>query len=168
MTMPLFGAGQRVTGAKLKALADGIDTINGRILVASATASDNTPRTTTSAVFTSVLVPAGLCGQSFTAPPSGKVHITWNVDQDNSAAGFVSSAIVIKQGSTIGSGTGVLAADFQTSRMDYNGGQSRATGSHYQSGLVAGAVYNAYLEHLTSAGTGTFVWRSVTVMPVLA
>jgi hypothetical protein len=130
--------------------------------------TDNTARTTTSASFTSTLTAANICGVSFTAPPSGKVVIMWNVDQDNDGAGFVATSIAIRTGSTVGSGTSVLAAAFATSKIDYNGAQSRGATYHTQTGLTAGTVYNVYLEHLTSTGTGTFQWRAVTVLPQLA
>lgn len=129
---------------------------------------DPTSRTLTATSFTSTLSPANICGVAFTAPPSGKVVLLWNVDQDNSAAGFVATSIAIRTGSTVGSGASVLAAGFSTAKIDYNGSQTRDGCSHPYTGLTPGTVYNAYLEHLTSTGTGTFQWRSVVVLPQLA
>lgn len=132
------------------------------------TNSDSTARTTTSTSFTSTLTAANICGVSFTAPPSGKVVVLFDADQDNSLSGFCATSIAIRTGSTVGSGTSVLAAAFANSKIDYNGAQSRGGVSHPQTGLTPGTVYNAYLEHLTSTGTGTFQWRTVIVLPQLA
>lgn len=139
--------------------------IASMLSVATVSMTDDTARTTTSVSFTSTLSPATICGVAFTAPQSGKVLINWSVDQDNSLSGFCATSIAIRQGSTLGSGAGVLGSAFSVSKIDYSGSQSRNGAAHLHVGLTPGAAYNVVLEHLTSTGTGTFQWRSVIVTP---
>lgn len=151
-----FAAGQPLTATDLNMTSD--------------SNADATSRTTTSTSYTSTLSPATICGLSFIAPPSGKVLILWAASCNNSSAGNIATCSpAVRTGSIVGSGSLFLAAD--DSRAVYNsttifirpGAQTNVTG------LTAGSIYNVALEHRAfSAGTATFAFREVTVVPQLA
>lgn len=166
MTMPIFGAGQRVTGAMLRALADAIDDINEILNYDSWSVDDTTLRTTTSAAYTTTLSPANILGTPFSAPPSGIVLILWGCRLNNSATNFTAAAIQVASGSTPGSGATFLAADDNravTTDGNIFEGQSRAT---RVTGLTAGGSYNVAMYHRTAGGTGSFTARDIQVIPL--
>ncbi len=169
MTMPFFGAGQRVTGAKLMVLANGINAINARLDVPSNNIADPTSRTTSSAVYTTTLAPANVLGVSFTAPASGIISVEWGCRLANSVSGnFTSASFQVSTGGVVGSGTPFLvASDDRAVTTDGNifEGQSRQS---RVTGLTPGATYNAAMYHRTTAGVATFVARDISVIPLLA
>lgn len=169
MTMPIFGAGQRVTGAYLRALADAIDTINATIAVASRSIADATLRTTASAAYTTTLAPANVLGIDFIAPPSGIVSVEWGCRLNNSVSGnFTAATFQVAAGGVVGAGAVFLAAsDDRAVTTDGNifEGQSRQA---RVTGLTAGATYNVAMYHRVGAGTGSFTARDISVIPLLA
>lgn len=138
------------------------------LLMTTAQNTDTTARTTTSTSYTTTLAPAGLCGVSFVAPPSGKVMIEWGCGLDNSSAPSLAvCSFAVRAGSTVGSGVSFQASD--DGRAISGQLYHRSGASSEVTGLTAGSTYNVVLEHRTaSAGTGTFSNRSVTVIPQLA
>ena len=145
-----------------------IDAVDAKVATVSIANSDATSRTTASTSYTSTLSPANICGVSFTAPPSGKVVIGVNCQLSNSSGPNVAQcAPVIKTGSTVGSGTGVLSADDGRAVTSIANGRGGIT--TFVAGLTSGTVYNVSLEHRAfSAGTATFSNREVVVTPQLA
>lgn len=130
--------------------------------------ADATLRTTTSTAYTSTLTAPNICGVAFTAPPSGKVKIHFDVDSANSGNNFTGTSPEVRQGSTVGSGTVFQAAADSTSVSTGSTtfeSQGRMT---LVTGLTPGTVYNVALCHRVVAGTGSFDRREVTVAPSLA
>lgn len=106
------------------------------------------------------------CGVAFVAPTTGRVKIDHSGWQSNSAANFTMTAPVVRQGSTVGSGTVVLAAsDDNTVAVAGGGAQYRNGTSILVTGLTPGSAYNVRIEHRVSGGTGTIQRRNVIVTP---
>jgi hypothetical protein len=147
-----FSAGQILLASQLNAQAD-------------VSNADATSRTTTSTAYTTTLSPATICGIAFVAPPSGKVKILWNNEASNSGASFTLTSPQVATGSTVGSGTVVLAAD--DARTTNVGGTTsdRHGASTTCTGLTPGDTYNVALYHRVGSGTGTFLRREVIVSP---
>jgi len=127
-----------------------------------------TTRTTTSTSFTTTLTAAQICGVAFTAPTSGKVLITWRCTLANSANNYTACSFGIATGSVVGSGVAFLAPDdARTVSTDSSTFEGQGA-SEYVSGLTSGNAYNVALYHRVVAGTGSFVRRTATVIPLLA
>lgn len=138
------------------------------LLMTSAQTSDTTARTTTSTSYTTALTPAQICGVAFTAPPSGKVTISWGCGLDNNTAPHLAvCSFAIRAGSVVGSGASFQASDdgrALATQLYHNSGRASEV-----TGLTPGTIYNVALEHrVASAGTGTFSNRTVLVTPELA
>lgn len=133
-----------------------------------ATTSNTDPtvsRTTTSTVFTGALTPATVCGMAFIAPPSGKVQITWRATMANSGNNYTASSFAVAAGSTVGSGAVFQSGDdARTVSTDSTTFEGQGA-TEYVSGLTPGATYNAYMVHRVVAGIGTFLRRTIGVVP---
>lgn len=107
------------------------------------------------------------CGVAFTAPTSGRVMVLWRaqVDHDGTALGFTAVSFVIRTGSTVGSGTVVLAADDNRAVIMAGTDVMQMGSSHLVTGLTPGDSYNVRLEHKVGAGVGTTERRGVVVAP---
>lgn len=106
-------------------------------------------------------------GRAFTMPPSGQVSIHYGCRIRNSGASASTyPTIQIRTGSTIGSGTVVLAAD-DSQAIDHAGSISDRNGGSYLFSGTSGTAYNVQMVHRVEAGTGTFSERQVYVVPVL-
>ena len=106
------------------------------------------------------------CGVAFTAPTTGRVLVPFKGDLFNdTAAQFTVLSFVIREGSTVGSGTVFLAAS--DSRAIVNTGTSpvQAGITELVTGLTPGTVYNVRLEHRVGANIGTILRRTVIVAP---
>lgn len=147
-----FSAGQILLASQLNAQAD-------------VSNSDATSRTTTSTAYTTTLTAATICGVSFVAPPSGKVKIFWNAEASNSGASFSLTSPQVATGSTVGSGTVILAADDARTINVTGTTTDRHGASTTCTGLTAGSTYNVALYHRVGSGTGTFLRREVIVSP---
>lgn len=102
-------------------------------------------------------------GRAFTVPPSGDVLINYAGRMSNSgstASTYIT--IQIRTGSTIGSGTVVLAAS-DTQAIDHAGSISDRNGAAYLFSGTVGSAYNVQLLHKVEAGTGTFSQRQCCV-----
>jgi hypothetical protein len=106
------------------------------------------------------------CGAAFVAPNSGRVLIHWAGRLDNSGANSTSISPVVREGTSVGSGTSVLAADLNNSVLNIGTDERRIGASYLLEGLTPGDDYNVRLEHRVSAGTGTIQGRHVAVVPV--
>jgi hypothetical protein len=105
-------------------------------------------------------------GRAFVAPASGKVivHLRSSIAP---AAGPATAwmSVRIGEGSVIGSGTVFQAASDNYALMLGVTGSADVGTSFEVSGLTPGAVYNAQLQHRTSAGTSFWSRREVIISP---
>lgn len=132
--------------------------------------------TTTSTSFTTTRSGAtSPVGVSFTAPPSGKVMIAWAAGLQNSSTGANAYSLVtfqIRQGTTIGSGTSVVAGDDNKSLQVHNlasgNGERQMGRTEAYFSLTAGNSYNVSLMFRVGANTGTFSRVSITLIPCIA
>ncbi len=103
---------------------------------------------------------ATTCGTTFIAPQSGKVNFQWSGEITN-VSSFSLLSIEVREGSTVGSGTVVFAADDNhTCRNDL----TLTVGCHQSkmlAGLTPGAVYNVRTMHRTNSTNGTFGRRKI-------
>ncbi|MGW5402645.1 hypothetical protein, partial [Streptomyces sp. NPDC003952] len=111
-------------------------------------------------------------GSSFTAPASGKVYVTVTSHMEhNTAAAFAYVAFEVRDGSTIGSGTVVHAANTDEGVGIGSSGTAptriNAGNRVLITGLTPGSAYNARTMHLTTAGNFDIFYRSLLVEPVL-
>lgn len=124
----------------------------------------NTAGTTTSGAFTATLTGGTACGVAFTAPASGKIMVYNNCEVQNSAAPTLSLCTIrIRTGSTVGSGSDILAA--ANAEAIFGGVSFRAGTSRPLSGLTPGSLYNAQQLFAVGGGTGTYVNKSLIVAP---
>lgn len=122
---------------------------------------------TTSTSYTAAVTGGTLadCAVSFVAPTSGRVLLLYAATLDNSAANLTYGTPEVRTGSSIGSGTVVLAAS-DDNAIKVNGTNEARYGTHYLlTGLTAGADYNARMLHRVSGGTGTLDERTMTAVP---
>lgn len=106
------------------------------------------------------------CGVAFLAPTSGKVKIDFAASLDHSG-GTSSTEVcpVVRTGSTVGSGSTVVAAS-SANAVRNEGTSDRRYDSHIVvEGLTPGDAYNVRLEHRTSGADATVQRRIVTVTP---
>lgn len=106
-------------------------------------------------------------GTSFTAPTTGRVIVSWNAFLDNATAttGQTYASWRLGTGSTVGSGTQVVAADDSRSILMTSQAQVRNGASELVSGLTPGSVYNVQMQHRSANGTGDITWRHIIVQP---
>lgn len=109
-------------------------------------------------------------GVAFTAPTSGAVDLDFRGQILNSVATNVTFiSPVVRTGSTIGSGTTVLAANDGRAMCcgitSANPGQSFVGAFCSVTGLTPGSAYNVQLEHRVNAGTGRTLLGEVRVSP---
>lgn len=129
--------------------------------------TQNTNGTTTSVTYTSTLTGGTACGIAFVAPPSGKVKIENNCRIFNSGANHSLCSIHVRNGSTIGSGTDVLAAADAQAIAYFGANDDRRGGSTLVTGLTPGNSYNVQQEFKVTGGTGNFSNKHLIVEKVL-
>ncbi|WP_026931231.1 hypothetical protein [Glycomyces tenuis] len=109
------------------------------------------------------------CGQTFTAPPSGRVKVQVYAHQQNtSGAGITLCSFQVRQGTTTG-GTLVyddldLTAYRTVGTTGIQGGAGRMT---LVSGLTSGSTYTAWAVVRVTSGTGTWHTTTIFVEPTL-
>lgn len=110
------------------------------------------------------------CGVAFLAPTTGRVMILYAARLGNNTDGQSCHLTpVVRDGSTVGSGSTIVAAsvenmiDIQAANASGNG---RAGAHLVVTGLTPGAAYNVRLEHSVTANTGNIQSRTVTVIPL--
>lgn len=132
----------------------------------SATDTQNTSGTTTSTSFTATLSGGTACSVTFTAPTSGNIQVVNSASISNSTTQNTWVSWELRTGSTPGSGTAIASAD-NNRALTHNGTTSeRASIVDVWTGLSAGTVYNVRQMYRVSSGTGTFVSKSLSVIPV--
>lgn len=114
-------------------------------------------------------------GVSFTAPPSGKVLIAWACGLQNGTTGANAYSLCtfqIRTGTTIGSGSVVVAGDDNKSLQIHNlnsaNGERQLGRTEGYFSLTAGNSYNVSLMFRVGTNTGTFSRVSVTLIPCIA
>lgn len=126
--------------------------------------------TVTSTTFTATRTGAtSPVGRTFTAPPSGKVLVSWRCAITNSttAAGLVT--FQVKTGTVLGSGTTVQAGADTISTQHLGTSTETSGAMELVEGLTAGSDYNiTQMYRVTSASTGTFARNSITITPCIA
>jgi hypothetical protein len=107
------------------------------------------------------------CGVAFVACTTGRAKIDWSAQLSNGSAGVGAIvAPVVREGSTVGSGTVVHAASLDEMLQVVGTSADRIGTAILVEGLTAGDTYNVRLEHrVGSASTGTAVRRIVIVAP---
>lgn len=141
--------------------------LTGDRLVARQTAHARnvTTGSTTSTGYIVSLTTAGTCGVAFVAPPSGKVTIWFHTAGFNSGANDNKTAVRVGTGAVVGSGTEFYAAT-DNDMILFTGATTYGSSSFAEvSGLTPGNTYNACMAHRVGAGTGSFVFRSIKVIP---
>lgn len=131
-----------------------------------ATDSESASGTTTSTSFTATLTGGTACEVTFVAPTSGKVCIVNTGSLVNSGANETQMGFRIGTGSTPGAGTEVLAASVDRSLRNTGTNRISATFEWFVTGLTAGSTYNVQQQFAVAAGTGTFLRKQLTVVPV--
>lgn len=156
--MATFAAGQRLTAQLLNAA-----------FTEAVTDVQATSGTTTSTTYTATLTGGTACGVVFVAPTSGKVNVHNSAFIDNSTTPRSLVTFRIRTGSSIGSGSDVVAA------LDVNAiGAVNVDDTTYGktvtvTGLTPGATYNCQqLFKVSSASMGTFQQKQLSVTPLAA
>lgn len=142
---------------------------SGDKLVAVAAVFDkqNSTGSTTSTSYTATLTGGVACGKAFIAPPSGIVTIHYATAGFNSGANDNKSAIQVRAGASVGSGT-VFYTVTDDDMILFTGAATYRIGAFtVVSGLTAGDPYNAQMLHKVSAGTGSFLFKNLVVVPHL-
>lgn len=150
---------------------DALEQVDAKI-AASATRSDredvvgSITSTTYTGTMASGSAPPGI---DFVAPPSGKVTILFGTAGFNAANNDNKTAVRVGTGSTVGAGTEFYAAT-DSDMILYNARSTEAyrlTSFAEVTGLTPGNTYNVQMQHKVSAGTGSFLFRFVKVIPDL-
>lgn len=106
------------------------------------------------------------CGKAFVASVTGRALLLYKGWFSNSGANFTLMTPVVREGSTVGSGTSFLAASDDNAIGFNNAGQYAFGGDYFLEGLTPLATYNVRLEHRATGGIGTIQRRSVTILGV--
>jgi hypothetical protein len=145
----------------------------GDKLVAVATAFNrvDASSTTTNTSYTGTLTGGGAAGVAFIAPPTGKVTILFGTAGFNDGNGRENkTAVRVGTGSTVGAGTQVYAPNDNDMILVLTTADTNTYGlSSFAevSGLTAGGTYNVQVQHKVNAGTGTWLYKRVKVIPDL-
>jgi len=135
------------------------------VAVAAAFARNLTTGSTTSAGYIVALPTAGACGVAFVAPPSGKVTIAYGTAGFNSGANDNKTAVRVGTSATVGGGSEVYGAT-DNDMILFTGAATYGIGRVTEvSGLTPGDPYNAALAHRAGAGTASFLFRTIKVIP---
>lgn len=96
-------------------------------------------------------------GVAFKAPAIGSVRIDWACGVSNTVAtNFSLASIEVRTGTTVGSGTIVLAASDNYTLQFSGTAETKITDYYLLTGLTPAADYNARIMFRTNAGTSTF------------
>lgn len=144
--------------------------VAGNYLLADLAHQSNVQTTVSTSVSTSYANLSNIAGVAFTAPASGTVTIFYTARLGNTlSTGGAAITPWIGEGSTVGSGTEILAASdlrcllylLSTAAEDI-----RMGGHHTQTGLTPGTVYNVSMRgRAVTAGTASFDDIATTVVP---
>lgn len=108
-----------------------------------------------------------VCGETFEAPPSGRVLIHISAYIENSAANNTFMGFEVRAGTVVGSGTVVtgFGADDSRAISRNNINEAHFGRTFAVTGLTPGSDYNAQLMHRVTAGTGTLQYRHIVIEP---
>ncbi|MDQ7910266.1 hypothetical protein RB614_37810 [Phytohabitans sp. ZYX-F-186] len=116
---------------------------------------------------TSFIAGSATCGVAFVAPTTGRVLIEWRANLDNSTNAFTIVAPEVRTGSSVGSGTVVLAASDVNALYGFGTNELGFGCFVPLDGLTPGESYNVRLMHRVTSGTGTIQnSREVIVLPL--
>lgn len=154
------------------AIESTVNTLKGRVDgIDNATPVENqqdTSGTTTSTTYTATLTGGSACQGSFVAPPSGAVFIMNNARHFCSVTGITVASVRIGTGATPGAGSVTLAASDAHATVNQNNVNAERMGvGKLLTGLTPGSTYNYQQQYRTSTGTGTFLDKSVQIIPCL-
>jgi hypothetical protein len=154
-----FAAGQFLTASLLN-----------NTFTASDEDTQNTLGSTTSTTFTATLTGGTACGVAFIAPLSGVVLVCNNSFVENTGTARSYCTFRLRTGSTIGSGTDIVAAaDENSISILGSAGDDMASGRTFRvPGLIPGTNYNVQQLFRVSGSTGNFAWKRLSVYPVPA
>lgn len=130
--------------------------------------TQTTAGTTTSGSYVETLTGGTACGLTFVAPLSGSVmvHNTTQIDNSTSVQTSLMS-FVIREGSSIGSGTEFQAASDDDAVRNLGGNEIQVTQSVMVTGLTPGDTYNIRQAFRVSGGaTATYARKRLAVIPV--
>lgn len=146
--------------------------IDGDCTIASLEHSQNSQTTASTTSSTTYANLTNIAGLSFVAPASGKITILYTSRMSNdSAAGGAVMAPWVGTGSTVGSGTEVLAtADANALIFFQHSAASESVrfgSAHNVAGLTPGDTYNVSMRGRAASGggTATFDDTTTTIMP---
>jgi hypothetical protein len=129
-------------------------------------ATDDATLSTTSTSFTETMTGGTVLGFSFTAPPSGQVWVHNTAFVDNTGTARSYQSWIIRNGSTVGSGTTFQDAGDEKSLTNLGADDVSATRTRLVTGLTPGNSYNIRHQYRVSGSTGQFLWRELIVEPV--
>lgn len=122
---------------------------------------DATAGTTTSTSYTDTLTSASTVSVSFTAPPTGKVKVSFGCEMAPTTAFDIYFVFRLSGAST------VAASDTNAARVFANNDYKPAAKSVLVSGLTSGGSYTATASHRTGGATGQFRTRWLMVEPTV-
>jgi hypothetical protein len=125
-----------------------------------------TSGTTTSTTYTATLTGGTACGLVFTAPTSGRVLVCNNTAIVNSATQATYCSFAIRAGGSIGSGTVFLSEADGHAILNTTTSNARYGTTRVVEGLTPGSTYNAQQLFRVAASTGTYVNKSLHVIPL--
>jgi hypothetical protein len=128
----------------------------------------DTPGDSAMSSYQSALTGSSVCGVAFVAPASGLVSIHFATAGYNTAGGAGAenkTSIWIGEGAVVNSGAQVKAANDNDMILHVGEVAYGLTGFATIAGLTSGNPYNVVLQHKVSAGTGTWLYRRVAVIP---
>ena len=110
---------------------------------------------------------ANACAVVFTAPPSGRVTVTWAARMETNTGDGVLVSVEVRSGDTVGSGGVVAAADddYAVETAGVASGNDQKSNFRLVSGLTPGAKYHARTMHKVTAGNADLFSRQVLVRP---
>ena len=155
--MPDVATGDIITAAYLRALTNAGSVSTGAV--------DPSAVTTNSLTYTT----AGgtIVGTPFVAPPSGLVMILWEASFNTAGSTGCLVSFEVRQGSTVGSGTVVTAADDNRALDTRVSTSMRPANFWRQTGLTPGNSYNVRMIHRSLTGSNSQILRrELTVLPI--
>jgi len=108
-------------------------------------------------------------GVAFMACTTGRANLDYSCSLTNSSVDATFMTPVVREGTTVGSGTSFLAASDDNAVVAEPGTASTDVtfgGRRFLlTGLTPGSSYNVRMEHRVAGSTGTLARRAVTVSP---
>lgn len=157
------------SAADLLKTDDSVEIAGGLKVTGNATTVDTqvTSGTTTSTSYTATLTGGTACGLAFTAPPSGQVLVHNNCRLVNSGIFLTFCTIRVRTGSSIGSGSDVVATSDENAVTVYATTEARIGNTYLVTGLTPGSSYNVQQLFRVVGGTGTFLNKSLIVQKII-